>query len=113
MDGDNKCIIYARVSTEQQHEENQILECEAYASQLGLKVAEVIEEKISAFKNPDRESIKKLSNYPHVIIWSYDRLYRNRMKFIQSMQYFALKGIRIHSVREQWLEGLHKVPPTF
>lgn len=110
MDGNNNCIVYARVSTEAQHEENQVPECKAYAEQLGLKVIEVIQEKISAFKNPERESIKKLSNYPHVVIWAYDRLYRNRVKFIQTMQYFALKGVKIHSVRESWFEEFHKIP---
>jgi DNA invertase Pin-like site-specific DNA recombinase len=110
MNENKECCIYCRVSSEQQNETNQIPECREFAEQLGLKVVEVIQEKISAFKNPDRESIKKLSNYPHVIIWAYDRLYRNRIKFIQAMQYFALKGVKIHSVRESWFEEFHKIP---
>lgn len=113
MDKDNRCYIYARVSTGLQHEENQIPECEEYAKQLGLKVEEIIQEKISAFKNPDRASIKKLSTYHHVVIWSYDRLYRNRVKFIQAMQHFSLKGVKIHSVKERWFEEFHKIPAPF
>lgn len=113
MNENNRCVIYSRVSTEQQHEENQVPECEEYARQLGLEVAEVIQEKISAFKNPDRESIKKLSNYSHVIVWSYDRLFRNRVKFIQAMQYFSIKGIKIHSTKERWFEEFHKIPAPF
>jgi DNA invertase Pin-like site-specific DNA recombinase len=113
MNENNRCIIYARVSTEQQHEENQVPECQEYANQLGLEVAEVIQEKISAFKNPERESLKKLMNYPHIVCWSYDRLYRHRIKFIQAMQYFSLKGVKIHSVKERWFEEFHKIPAPF
>lgn len=113
MNENNECIIYARVSTNQQHEENQVPECQEYAKELGLNVVEVIQEKIAIFRNPERESIKKLMNYPHVCIWSYDRLFRNRIRFLQAMQHFSLKNIKIHSVKEKWFEELHKIPSPF
>ena len=110
---DNDCIVYCRVSGEGQSEENQVPECQEYARELGLEVAEVTQEKISAFKNPDRESLKRLMLYPHCVIWSYDRLFRNRVKFIQTMQHFSLKGVKIHSVKEKWFEEFHKIPAPF
>jgi len=110
---DTRCCIYCRVSTELQREENQIPECRRYAEELGLDVSEVIQEKISAFKNPDRESMKKFLSYPHLVVWSYDRLFRNRVKFIQAMQHFSLKGVKIHSVTEKWFEEFHKIPAPF
>jgi len=113
MAKDNDCCIYCRVSTESQDESIQIPACEQYARELGLNVVEVIQEKISAFKNPDRESIKKLSSYPHIILFDYSRLFRNRIKFIEAMRYFSLRGTKIHSVREGWVEQLHKIPAPF
>ena len=52
----------------------------------------------------------KLLDYDVVVIWAYDRLQRNRKKFLELMQLYSVKGTRIYSFREQWIEELHKVP---
>lgn len=109
MDNNSACI-YVRVSSGSQDETNQIPVCKQYAKELGLTVADIIQEKVSAFKVPERSSVQKLLNYPHVILFSYDRLYRNRKKFIEMMRYFFLKGVKIHSVRERWLEQFYSIP---
>lgn len=105
-----KTAIYVRVSTDKQEELNQLPECMELAAELGLSDLEIIQEKMSAYKNPERESILGLLKADHVIIWSYDRLHRNRAKFMELMQYARQKGVKIHSVRERWLEELYKIP---
>lgn len=110
MNENNECCIYCRVSTKDQDETIQIPACEQYAKELGLSVTDIVREKISAFKFINRASIKELLNYPHVIVFSYDRLFRDRKRFIETMRYFAIKGVKIHSVREKWLEQFHLVP---
>lgn len=105
-----KTVIYARVSTKEQHEKNQLPECKAYAEKLGLTEYDIIQEKVSAFKNPDRKSLAKLMNYDHVIVWSYDRLHRNRKRFVELIKYFQSQGKKIHCVRESWIEKIHEAP---
>lgn len=105
-----KVCIYARVSSDKQEEKNQVPDCLAFCKEHGWKDPEIIQEKISAFKNPDRDSLKKLEKYDHVVVWAFDRLQRNRKKFMELMRYYSMRGTKIHSVNEVWIEEIHKIP---
>jgi len=108
-----EAVIYLRVSTDKQEELNQLPVCEALAKELGITEWDVIQEKMSAYKNPDRESLRKLEAYKHVIVSAYDRLHRNREAFVNLMALFAYNGIKIHTAQERWMEALYKIPAPF
>lgn len=107
------CLIYLRVSSEDQNPENQLNDCMDYAMGfLGYSRddIEVITEYISAYKNPDRDVLKAFLSRKDVVSWRFDRIQRNRKKFIEVMRSSSQLGTRIHSVKEVWLRDLHKVP---
>ncbi len=109
-------ILYIRTSTEEQHPENQIKDCESLLDgQYTL-----IEEKQSAYKdNKERkgfEKSKKLiksGSIKHFVVWDLDRIYRNRKKLIEFFQYCKVYSCEIHSFNQQWLEQLHDIPEPF
>jgi len=110
-----KTIIYLRTSTAEQNPQNQLKDCESICE----GEYEVVEEKQSAFKDTDRakfnavrERIKK-KEINHLIVWDWDRLFRNRKKFIEFFKFCDLYGCKIHSFRQQYFEDFYKIPPPF
>lgn len=78
-----KTVIYARVSTMDQHPENQIVELKEYVSnQPRLHLVDVYEDKVSGAKE-SRPALDRLMQdarahkFEHVIFWKVDRLGRN------------------------------------
>lgn len=112
-------IIYNRVSTEEQNPENQLKDCQALKDKLGLVEFDYMPEKVSGFKDIDRpvfDSIKgnvELGRVKNIIVWDLDRLYRNRKKLIAFFELCKLKGCKVYSYRQSWLEDLNKIPSPF
>ena len=107
-------IIYIRTSTIEQNPENQLKDCESINS---FGEYELIEDKQSAWKdNVERDGFERLKKLiksrkvNHLIVWDFDRLYRNRIKFKQFLEFLRMYKVKLHSSRQQWLEDLHKVP---
>lgn len=106
-------IIYIRTSTEDQNPQNQIKDCETLLE----GEYELFEDKQSAFKdNKDREGFEKAKKLmksgkiKHFIVWDLDRIYRNRIKLKQFLEFLKIYGVKLHSFRQVWMEELHKVP---
>ena len=106
-------IIYIRTSTEDQNPQNQIKDCETLLN----GEYELFEDKQSAYKdNKERgsfERAKKLiksGKVKHFIVWDLDRIYRNRIKLKQFLEFLKIYGTKLHSFRQSWMEELHKVP---
>lgn len=107
-------IIYIRTSTEDQNPENQINDC--------LKINnwgeyEIIEDKQSAWKDDKEregfERIKKLireRKIKHLIVWDFDRVFRNRKKFVEFLSLLKAFNVELHSYRQEWFEDLYKIP---
>jgi len=115
-----ECVIYNRVSTEDQNPENQIKDCLALVKRLELNDYDVLQEKRSGYKsNVERENfnlIKKAIQHrqvKHLIVWDLDRLFRNRKKLVQFFEYCKLYRCKIHSQNQGWLEQLHNIPDPF
>lgn len=109
-----KVAIYLRVSTEEQDANNQLRDCLSIN-----RYGEAIEfrDNVSAWKDnverEDFERLKKLiksNEINHLIVWDFDRIYRNRNKFKQFLQFLKVYNVKLHSYRQQWLEEIHKVP---
>ena len=109
-----KVAIYVRTSTKEQTPENQLKDCREinyYGDHL------LFEDKQSAWKdNKERDGFEKLKKIimqrkiEHLIVWDFDRVYRNRKKFKDFLSLLKSYKVKLHSFRQQWLEELHKVP---
>lgn len=112
-------IIYLRTSTEDQHPEIQLDDCKILAKQLNLNDCEVIEDKISGWKDIKREGFDRIiqtikkKETKHLICWDLDRLYRNRKRLVNLFEISKIFGCTVHSVRQGWLEDINKMPEPF
>ena len=108
------CLVYLRVSSEEQNPENQLNDCLRFAREkLGYQDQDidVVTEKISAFKNPDRAIINSFYSRKSVVAWRYDRIQRNKKAFVGLMRASLVRDTQIYSVQEAWLmDLLYKVP---
>lgn len=107
-------IIYLRTSTDEQNPENQLADCKSINS---FGEAEVIEDKQSAWKEEkDRPGFERMKlsivrqKIKHIIVWDFDRLFRNRQKLKEFMQLLKIYKVQLHSVRQQWIEEINKIP---
>jgi len=111
-------IIYLRTSTEEQNPQNQIIDCQSINK---YGECTVLEEQQSAWKDNVRERevfqkvLKQIKSgkVEHFIVWSLDRIYRNRKKLIEFFQFCKLYNCKVHSFRQAWFEDLHKMPEPF
>jgi len=112
-------IIYIRTSTEEQTPELQLKDCETLAQELGLKDYEIIEDKVSGWKELEREGFDKLNQaiknkqVKNIVCWDLDRLYRNRKRLIAFFELCKIYNCKIHSFRQDWLESLNNITPPF
>ncbi len=111
-----KVAIYIRTSTTDQNPENQLKECLMLCSTKTDKPI-IYKDKQSAWKEekerPDFERLKKdirKGLYTDLIVWDFDRIYRIRRKFKEFLEFTKAYNIKLHSVRQGWIEELHKIP---
>jgi DNA invertase Pin-like site-specific DNA recombinase len=110
-------IIYIRTSTEEQNPENQLKECLSI-NKFGEH--RLIEDKGSAWKDDDmREGFKevikeiKKGEVKDLIVWDWDRIYRNRKKLKAFFELCKVFKCRIHSYRQSWSEVINTIPEPF
>ena len=93
-----KVAIYVRVSKEDQHPENQILELEEFAKDRGFDVYFTYVDKISGSKD-SRPALNELmmdarnKKFNAVVVWKLDRLGRSLQHLIQVIQEWDKLGI--------------------
>lgn len=110
-----RAIIYTRTSTTEQDPTNQLKDCKSICKW----DYEVIEEKQSAYRDKDRplfESIKqriKSKEIEHLIVWDWDRLFRNQKKLVEFFKFCELYDCKIHSFNQQYFEDFYKIPKPF
>jgi len=105
--------ILIRTSTEDQNPENQLRDCQSINS---YGEAIVIKEQQSAWSDKLRPKMIELKKeiragkVKHLIVWDFDRLFRNRKKFKDFLKLLVAYDVKLHSYRQQWFEELHKIP---
>ena len=109
-----KCVIYIRTSTKEQYPEKQLEECRIFAKNRGYHIIEEDIEQLSAFKEdvirPLYEIIKSKAysgEIQAVIVWALDRWVRNRDTLLEDVTYLRGCGVKLHSVKEEWLEAIN------
>ncbi len=122
-----KSIIYLRTSTKDQNPELQKKDCLEFSKKLGLEIIEVVSEQGSAYKlekvRPKwDEAMKKAKKEKlNIVVWRYDRAFRNREEFFKFMKVmFEVYGTKVYSVKEpsilsfwEMLDKSHSDNPVF
>jgi len=109
-----KTIIYLRVSTKEQNEETQKEDCVNYANNHDWEIEGIYRERVSAFKKNvkriERDKViekARLGEIKHIVVWSFDRWIRNRDTLLDDVNMLLSYGVKIHSVKDNWLESIN------
>ena len=115
-----KAVMYLRVSTKKQDQDNQMPALKALAARRGLDVVEIYQEQESAWRaGHQRELARLIADLPRrkvdcVLVWALDRLTRGGIGAIfQLLQQFKLYGVQIISYRESWTEQAGPMADVF
>ena len=106
-------VIYTRVSTKEQAENNKSLDmqkdaCKDYAAHKNIDVVKIFIEQGESAKTADRTELQKMLRYcadrknkvQNVIVWKLDRLARKTEDHLALTSMFAKYGARLHSATE-------------
>lgn len=114
LEGEYKrCVIYARVSTEDQSTKNQVHALYDWCYQRkDIDLIHVYEENASAWDKGQQKQLKQLIadapelKFNYVLVWSLDRLTRGgALKILELVQKLRKYNIRIISKEEPWTEA--------
>jgi len=104
-----KVAIYARVSTEEQSTDNQMLDIERYCDTHGYEVADIYRENESAWKDGHQTELARFISelrggrrkYEVLVVWALDRLSRQGplavLTLIDTLKHY---GVKVESVQE-------------
>jgi len=101
--------LYVRVSTSDQHLDNQLPELRQLAEARGFTIVETYSESVSAAAKT-RPAFEKLLRDAHrgkfsvVVVWSLDRFGRSMLGNLTSVLDLDRRGVTVLSVREPWLD---------
>lgn len=107
-----KTVIYSRVSTDMQENENQIMQLREYAEKQEWEILAVKTDVCSGSKD-EREGLKEVFDlarkrkFDVLLFFSLDRLSRNGAK--QTLEYLTLLdsyGVKWHSYTEEYISSL-------
>ena len=108
-----KADIYLRTSTTEQHPEKQKQECLEFAKRKGYEIGEIYLEQLSGYKQIDRPYYNEVKERARqgkiqaVIVWALDRWVRNRDTLLEDVTTLRNYGVKLHSVKESWLEAIN------
>jgi DNA invertase Pin-like site-specific DNA recombinase len=101
------CIIYSRVSTEDQDNGRQINELKEYVKYKKYNLLAVFQEKVTgASKASERIEFSRMLDFisknevNHVLVWELSRLGRKMVDVVNTIEYFNDKKINIYSKKE-------------
>jgi len=115
-----KAALYLRVSSKEQHTENQLQPLEQFCKQRGFEIVKVYAENESAWQAGHQHEWARLMHdaevrrFNAVVVWALDRVTRQGVSslFLQ-IQALRRYNVSLISVQEQWLEGLGEFSELF
>jgi len=112
-----KGIIVNRVSSKKQDETLQLKDCEEICKEKNIDVIKVFSEVASAGKSKQKciheAEVLAIKNDACIIVWKYDRAFRNKKDFAEFMlRMYELHNIKVYSVQEQWVSMLWELTET-
>jgi len=106
-----KAAIWLRVSTGEQHAENQLPELRDYSQRRGLDVVEIYRVTESGWKGAQQRHLSKVyadartGKFDVLLVWALDRLSREGVApTLEIVNRLGKFGVQVWSVQESWLE---------
>jgi DNA invertase Pin-like site-specific DNA recombinase len=101
----SRAAIYARVSTDGQNTDNQVLELRSYAERNGWSVAEYIDHGVSGAKEsrPALDRLMtdaRLRRFDLVLVWRLDRFGRSLRHIVTALDELHARGVSFVSLNE-------------
>lgn len=107
-----KTVIYARVSSDEQDTDNQIVQLLSWATSRGWEVTGTYKESESAWKGGHQRELARLISdasrcqFQAVLVWALDRLNREGALAILSLvNKLSTYGVKVLSYQESWTEA--------
>lgn len=108
-----KAAIWARVSTDRQHEENQLPDIERFCEHHGYEVTRrYVMSDVSAFNGAHRQALRDMldaawrGEFSVVVVWAADRICRQGIEeLLKLIRQFRERHCALVSVQEPWLNG--------
>ena len=114
-----RAVIYARVSTEEQNENQQIDPCLNYISDNDLDLVGTYKEKISAYKRGGkyRTEFNRLLDdgrkglFKHIVVWNFDRMFRNHKQAIETIRGYSKPpyNLKFHFLNVPLFNNINKL----
>ncbi|MBU1067085.1 recombinase family protein [Patescibacteria group bacterium] len=108
-----RAAIYARVSTEERTDQNQVDVLEKWAADRGWAVTDIYRDVGSAWQNADQKELRRLledcrlGKVQMVVIWDLSRFTRRGVfETLQMVRRFADLKVDIASYQDSWLESM-------
>lgn len=109
-----RCIIYSRVSTEEQNTDNQLWQLREYADRQGWNIVEEIQDIASGGKSAEeRQGLKKVfvmarqRKFDVLLFWSLDRFSREgSRKTLEYLTKLDDHRVKWHSYTEEYISSL-------
>ena len=109
---ENRAVIYTRVSTADQDNENQGLELRKLAARRKYEIVGEYAETASAWRNGHQSELSRLMTdatkhkFDLVLVWSLDRVSREGvLRILNIIHRLKLYGVRIISYQESWTDA--------
>lgn len=106
-----KAAIYARVSTDEQTEQNQVPILEAFAKKRGFEIVKTYRDTGSAWQKADQKELSRLLKdarlvpFQVVLVWDLDRLTRGGIAaFFNIIDTLKRYNIQVISYRQSWTD---------
>jgi putative DNA-invertase from lambdoid prophage Rac len=106
-----RVVIYARVSTREQDNDNQLRPLKAFAASRAWDIAGIYQEKESAWREGQQQQLEALRSaarqrkFDIVLIWALDRLTRQGPAAVLNLvAEFKNYGVKVISYQESWTE---------
>lgn len=113
-----KVAIYARVSTDERTEQNQVPVLEEWSDARGWEVYDKYCDVGSAWQKADQKELRRLiedarlGKFQVVLVWALDRLTRGGIgKIFHILDVLKEYGVKVYSQRETWTEVSSELQP--
>lgn len=106
-----RVALYARVSTDEQTEQNQVVVLEKWAEARGFEVYGIYHDTGSAYQGGDLVELKRmlvdahLGKFKKIIVWSLDRLTRRGANALGNLlEQVETYGVHVLSMQQDWTD---------
>jgi putative DNA-invertase from lambdoid prophage Rac len=115
-----RAALYLRVSTSDQHIENQLQPLQDFCKQRGFEIVRVYAENESAWQAGHQKEWARLMHdaesrrFNTVVVWALDRITREGVSSIfMKIQTLQRYSVTVISIQESWREGLGEMSDLF